>query len=233
MPTRPSRDSTGSDPVDSPQTVLVLTSCTGSKDPVALSGQIAAERLYIGEQHRRLMRGVHALRESPSALDVDLRILSAGYGVVRGSKRLRTYDASFSGLGGPAIDEEAERLRIRTSLRSLLRRDHALILLLLGEDYMRAAGIGSETRLGGPTIAFGGRWLKRRGGDLPLRVIPAGREEAGRYSCGVVGLKGELAARLLELIACEPEIVSGLPDPDVDVLEMLDRVGDGPELAIV
>lgn len=232
MPTRPSHGSVGSDSVDSPRTVLVLTSCTGRKDPAALSGQVTAERLYIGEQHRRLMRGVRALRESPSALDVDLRILSAGHGVVKGSRRLKTYDASFSGLGGPAIDQEAERLRIRTSLRSLLRRDHALILLLLGEDYMRAAGIGSATRLGGPTIAFGGRWLERRGEDLPLRVVSAGREEAGRYSCGVVGLKGELAARLLELIAREPEVVNSLFDPDVEVLEMLDRVGGKPDMAV-
>jgi hypothetical protein len=231
MPTRPSRGSAGSDPVDSPQTVLILTSCTSRKDPGA-SGQVAAERLYIGEQHRRLMRGVKALRESPSALDVDLRILSAGHGVVRGSKRLKTYDASFSGLGGPAIDEEAERLRIRTSLRNLLCRDHALILLLLGEDYMRAAGIGSATELGGPTIAFGGRWLKRRGEDLPLRVVPAGREEARHYSCGVVGLKGELAARLLEAIAREPEVIDDVSHPDADVVEMLDDVGGGePEPA--
>jgi hypothetical protein len=231
MPTRPSRGSAGSDPVDNP-TVLVLTSCTGRKDPGAFSARVAAERLYVGEQHRRLMRGVRALRESPAALDVDLRILSAGHGVVRGSRRLKAYDASFSGLGGPAIDEEAERLRIRTSLRNLLRRDHALTLLLLGENYMRAAGIGSATKLGGPTIAFGGRWLERRGGDLPLRVVPAGREEARRYSCGVVGLKGELAARLLELIAREPEVVNDLSDPGVDVLEILDRVGGEPELAV-
>jgi hypothetical protein len=232
MPMRPSRGFAGSDPVDSSRTVLVLTSCTGRKDPAALSGQVAAECLYIGEQHRRLMRGVHALRESPSALDVDLRILSAGHGVVKGSRRLKTYDASFSGLGGPAIDEEAERLRIRTSLRNLLRRDHALILLLLGEDYMRAAGIGSTTKLGGPTIAFGGRWLERRGEDLPLRVVPAGREEARHYSCGVVGLKGELAARLLEVIAREPEVIDDVSDPNVDIVEMLDRVGGEPELAL-
>lgn len=210
--------------MDSPRTVLVLTSCTGRKDPAALSAGLAAEDLYVGEQQRRLMRGVRVLRRACPEIDVDLRILSARHGVVRGSRRLRAYDASFSGLGGPAIDRAAKHLRIRASLRRLLHREHDLILLLLGEDYMRAAGIGPATKLGGPTIAFGGRWLSRREDGLPLRVVPAGRNEARRYSCGVVGLKGEMAARLLESIASAPEILDRLLDPDLDMLDLLDEV---------
>lgn len=213
--------------MSSPRTVLVLTSCTGRKDPAALSGGLAAEDLYVGEQHRRLMRGVRDLRAA-AGVGIDLRILSARHGVVRGSRRLRAYDNSFSGLGGPEIDRAAEALRVRGSLRNLLRGEHSLILLLLGEDYMRAAGIGPASKIGSPTIAFGGRWLLRKGSDLPLRVIPAGRREARRFSCGVVGLKGELAARLLRLIAREPDLLDALLDPDVDVLDLLDVVS-GPE----
>lgn len=208
----------------SSRTVLVLTSCTGRKDPAALSGGLAAEDLYVGEQQRRLMRGVRALRGACPNIDVDLRILSARHGVVRGSRRLRAYDASFSGLGGPEIDRAAKHLRIRGSLGPLLRREHDLILLLLGEDYMRAAGIGPATKLGGPTIAFGGRWLSRREDGLALRVVSAGRNEARRYSCGVVGLKGEMAARLLESIAFGADILDRLLDPDLDLLDLLDRV---------
>jgi hypothetical protein len=183
---------------------------------------LAAEDLYVGEQHRRLMGGVRDLRAAQPGIDVDLRIVSARHGVVRGSRRLRSYDASFSGLGGPQIDRAAEGLRIRGSLRTHLREERSLILLLLGEDYMRAAGIGPTTKLGGPTIAFGGRWLVRRGGDLPLRVVPAGRKEAQRFSCGVVGLKGELAARLLRLMAHEPDLLDDLLDLDLDLLDLLD-----------
>lgn len=214
--------------MNSPRTVLVITSCTGRKDPAALSGGLAAEDLYVGEQHRRLMQAVRELRAAGAGIDIDLRILSARHGVVRGSRRLRAYDTSFSGLGGPDIDRAAEALRVRGSLRNLLGGEHSLILLLLGEDYMRAAGIGPTTRIGSPTIAFGGRWLVRKGADLPLRVIPAGRREARRFSCGVVGLKGELAARLLRLIAREPDLLNDLLDPNVDVLDLLDVVS-GPE----
>lgn len=204
------------------RSVLVLTSCTGRKDPAADSGGVAAEDLYVGEQHGRLMRGVRALRDERRDVQIDLRILSARHGVVRGSRRLRSYDASFSGLGGPEIDRVAEDLRVRASLRNLLRQERDLILLLLGETYMRAAGIGPATRLGGPTIAFGGRWLERREESLPLRVVPAGRREARRFSCGVVGLKGELAGRLLELVARESDLLDDVLDPDLDLLDLLD-----------
>ena len=216
--------------MDSSQTILVLTSCTAKKDPAASSGFLAAERLYVGEQHKRLMRGVCAFREESSGFDLDLRILSARHGVLAASRRVAAYDASFAGLGGPAIDAIAEQLRVRASLQRLLRRHHALTLLLLGEDYMRAAGIGPATVLGGPTIAFGGRWLIRRRNQLSLRVVPAGREETRRFSCGVVGLKGELASRLLGLIAREPEVVDRLADPDVDVLAMLETARSGADL---
>lgn len=230
MPTTPSRDCAGSDPMTRKRTVLVLTSCTGRKDPAAASGGLAAEDLYVGEQHTRLMRGVRALRDGRNDIDVDLRILSARHGVVRGSRRLRTYDASFSGLGGPAIDRAAEDLRVRGALRTLLRQERDLILFLLGEDYMRAAGIGPTTKLGGPTVAFGGRWLSRLEEGLPLRVVPAGRREARRFSCGVVGLKGELAGRLLDLIAREPHRLDDLLDPNIDVLDLLDEVPVTAEL---
>ena len=231
MPTRRSRDCDGSEAMDSSRTALVLTSCTGRKDPAATFEELAAEDLYQGEQHKRLMRGVRALREARWGVDVDLRIVSAAHGVVRGSKRLRAYDASFSGLGGPAIDEVAENLSIRASVGRLLCHGYDLILLLLGEDYMRAAGIGSETRFGSPTIAFAGRRLKQQEESLPLRVVPAGREEARRFSCGVVGLKGEMAGRLLELIARRPEVFDDLVDLDLDLLDLLDGVPEEAALA--
>ncbi len=228
MRTRPSPGCAGNGAMDSARTVLILTSCTGRKDPAAVSGGLAAEDLYVGEQHTRLMRGVRSLRKAQ--WDVDLRILSARHGVVRGSRRLRAYDASFSGLGGPAIDRAAKDLRVRGSLRNLLRGERDLILFLLGEDYMRAAGIGPTTKLGGPTIAFGGRSLSRREERLPLRVVPAGRCEARRFSCGVVGLKGELAGRLLYLVGHEPRLLDDLLNPDLDLLDLLDTAPGAEKL---
>ena len=42
--------------------VNVITSCTGRKVTLSRGEKVAAERLYCGQQHLRLMRGVDRLR---------------------------------------------------------------------------------------------------------------------------------------------------------------------------
>jgi hypothetical protein len=210
--------------MDRSRTILVLSSCTGRKVIDANTSTASAERLYVGEQHRRLMRGVNAFRAADCSYEIDLRILSAGFGMVTGSRLLPLYDRSFAGLAGEAIDERSAEVGIPRALARVLSRNHALAILLLGEDYMRAAAIGSTTRFGGPTIAFGGAALTRRAASLPLRVVPATKSEARRFSCGLIGLKGELGGRLLALLSGEPSLISSLPDSDADLLGMLDRV---------
>lgn len=203
--------------------ILVVTSCTGLKAAGAGDPPLPAERLYTGEQHRRLMRGANAFRAAANGLQLDLRILSAGHGLVRGERRLRSYDTSFAGLRKGEMERRSEELGIPADLGRLLARPYRLIVLLLGEDYMRAAALGPGTRLGGPAIAFGGAGLARRLQGLPgLKVVPAGKREARRFSCGLVGLKGELGGRLLHLLAGRPELIPRLADPAVDVLPLLE-----------
>jgi hypothetical protein len=210
--------------MDRSRTILVLSSCTGRKVIDARSSTARAERLYVGEQHRRLMLGVNAFRAADCGYEIDLRILSAGFGMVAGSRRLPLYDRSFAGLEGEAIDERSAEVGIPGAVARILSRDYALAILLLGEDYMRAAAIGPTTRFGGPAIAFGGAALSRRSASLPLRVVPATKSEARRFSCGLVGLKGEMGGRLLALLSGEPSLITELPDSDIDMLGMLDRV---------
>lgn len=210
--------------MDRSKTVLVLSSCTNRKIIDAKTSKASAERLYAGEQHRRVMRGVGMFRAAACGYEIDLRILSAGFGLVAGSRRLPFYDCSFAGLGGEAIDERSAEVGIPGALARVLARTHALTILLLGEDYMRAAAIGPTTRFGGPAIAFGGAALSRRSASLSLRVVPATKSEARRFSCGFVGLKGEMGGRLLALLSGEPALIPDLPDSDVELLAMLDRV---------
>ena len=106
--------------------VLVITSCTGEKGRrVAEGAQLAdfrkgaahvrkreaeiadllrsAEELYTGQQHVRLMRGVAAFRAAHPTNGkgpaLDLRILSAGYGIVPGSPEARPLRGDVSGHG--------------------------------------------------------------------------------------------------------------------------------------
>lgn len=52
-----------------------------------------AEDLYSGQQHVRLMRGIHGYQSANgNKADVDLWILSAGYGLVPGDQNLLLTD---------------------------------------------------------------------------------------------------------------------------------------------
>jgi hypothetical protein len=209
--------------VDEHRAILVITSCTGLKSIGPGDDPVPAERLYRGEQHRRLMRGVESFRAASPGWDLDLRIVSAGHGVVGGREPLGFYDESFAGVPAMEIERRAAARGIPATIAARLAKPYALGLLLLGDDYMRAASLRPETELGGPTLAFGGGALANRfAGSSSLEVVPAGKREARRFSCGLVGLKGELAGRLLGLLATRPDLVGQVTAPDFDVLGLLD-----------
>ena len=214
-----------------PGRILVLTSCTSLK--VAGSDPMPAERMYLGEQHRRLMRGVDRFRRTIGDPQIDLRIVSAGHGLIRGHSPTTPYDESFSGLGRHAIAARAESLGIPEAVADALEHPYVLALLLLGDDYMNAAAIDGKSAMGGPTIAFGGTGLAARLGSHPnVSVVPARKAEASRFHCGLVGLKGELAGRLLGLLAESQELVSTIALwPGTATLDVLDECPAGLAVA--
>src|SRR4051812_1872066 len=99
-----------------PDRVTVVTSCTGVK--AAAPGAVPAEDLYRGQQHLRLMRGVRRLRDAGT--QVDLWVVSAGYGLVRGSDPVERYDRTFTGLRASKRQEAAQRLGIPAAIRDVL-----------------------------------------------------------------------------------------------------------------
>ena len=122
--------------------ILVVTSCTGEKvvespDQLTLDDfrrgatHVAeketalkpllrsAEDLYSGLQHIRLMKGLRAAREA-GRLDVELQVLSAGYGLVFGGAMPAPYEATFAGMKGPELREWARTLRVPQAIGKLL-----------------------------------------------------------------------------------------------------------------
>ena len=161
--------------------VLVITSCTGEKSvesPKALKlsdfqkgaehvrnreTEIVdllrpAEELYTGQQHVRLMRGVadfraaHPTNGKGSALD--LRILSAGYGIVSGLQKLVAYEATFQGMGKTELRKWAATLGVPAAFREAVATPYDLALVLLGDDYLDACALDASVKLGGPTLLF-------------------------------------------------------------------------------
>ena len=135
--------------------IVILTSCTGAKqyapdnqlvqhdfrlDPEAfqireaeLSGSMMpAELMYTGQQHKRLMRGVNALRAA-NQFDVDLQIVSAGYGLITGSKLIAPYECTFQTMNTHEIAEWSDLLNIPAATHDLFQHPADLIIVALGE----------------------------------------------------------------------------------------------------
>lgn len=202
--------------------LLVLTSCTGSKAPVARRAPVRAERLYTGQQHVRLMRGVEEYRRgSQSFGTLDLRIVSAGHGVVQANESLLYYDDTFSGLQKTALAQRSRELGIPSQVGSLLANRWQLALVLLGDFYLQAASLSPDFNFGGRTLVFASPKAAARFGSTDfLTVVPLDNRHARRFSCGLTSLKGELACRLLQRVTRDGE--TALPqDPD-HVLDWLE-----------
>jgi Family of unknown function (DUF6884) len=216
--------------------ILVLTSCTASKVHIRPGEAVPAEDLYTGQQHVRLMRGVHTYRSAGEPQGpLDLRILSAGHGVVASSTLLRPYDATFVGMSRASVRRAGHELAVPEAVRGLLGQRRRLAVLLLGEDYLHATALTPSLRLGAPTIAFASPKSVRR---LPqvenLHPIPLDNRDAKRFSCGLIGLKGDLAARLLTRLAAPA--TTPVPLDDVALLDWLTlcswpELPSGPALA--
>lgn len=224
--------------------ILIITSCTGEKaiesaeqltledfrkgqahighceDKLA-SQMLTAEELYSGMQHQRLMRGVLAAR-TQSGLDINLNIVSAGYGLIPGFRKLLPYEATFTGMKTAEAKIWAKQLNIANDARKLLAEPYDLALILLGDNYLQALALDSDVKLGGPTILFCG---KASATKLPvlngLQTIVLANKDATRFACGMIGIKGELASRILERIATDPNELQSTLKAGAQLLDKL------------
>jgi hypothetical protein len=204
--------------------LLVVSSCTASKVKTPEGSPRAAEALYTGQQHVRLMRGVSQYRQADHpAGRLRFRILSAFYGVLAPGRRVFAYDHTFSGASAALIRGEARDMGIPADVRRLLARPFDAAVLLLGEPYLRACDLDADLRLGGPVLSFCSPAVARRMPRIKgLRTIALTNAEAQRFSCGLIALKGELGGRLLSRLSADPGEISVLRSPRSDILAWLE-----------
>jgi hypothetical protein len=185
--------------------IRVITTCTSRKVALeteldqALPGMTApvtlpAERLYAGEQHRRLMAGVTAVRDR---FRVDLWVISASAGLIPGDEEIAPYDESFSALPSGRAREQAERLGIAKDLRRLVAEPCKLTILLAGNDYFDAARLDEQVDWASPTLAL---VSPSRADRMPihpnLRPLVVGQTLAREWSLPLTLLKGEIVRRV-------------------------------------
>jgi hypothetical protein len=225
--------------------ILVITSCTGEKSvesvdqptlddfkrgPIHVTKleaamkdlMLPAEALYTGLQHARLMRGINAVRKLPG-FEVDLKVLSAGYGLVNADRKLAPYEATFAGMKKSELQAWARQLNVSRDVACVLGESYDLALVLLGEDYLAACELASDLQLGGPAIFFCSAATAKKLPKVPgLASVIVTNAEAKRFGCGLVGLKGEVSARILERLGSDAKSLASLVKAGADVLGLAD-----------
>jgi hypothetical protein len=197
--------------------ILVITSCTKDKvfpshlSPV-LAGQLwdesdddrvvrnygelekyrmTAADLYHGLQHTELMQAVRLLRRTFGATCVEVKIISAGFGVVEELTLLPPYEATFAGLSTHAITALSPRLRIPQRINELMSGSYDCAFFLLGETYLLSLGLPFNSDPSFPCL-----FLASPKSLLPTRHpyyrVPTGKDESIAFRYNMVGLKGHL-----------------------------------------
>ena len=225
--------------------ILVITSCTGEKI-VDSDRQLTAEdfqkgaahiakrekelkdllrtagEIYSGDQHVKLMAGVDQARQSGH--EIDLHVLSAGYGLIPEERKVAPYEITFATMKSKELRGWADTLHVPEDFRKIVSAPYDFGMILLGDNYLAACNLDETVKFGGPTLLFCGTGMAKK---LPkmanVRVVPISNPEAKRFSCGLIGLKGELASRVLRGIA-KPSAVKNILDPRFDVLKWLDMI---------
>jgi len=226
--------------------ILIITSCTGEK-VVDSDRQLTSEdfqkghphvakrekelkkflrtagEIYSGDQHLKLMGGVAQARKS--GLEIDLHVLSAGYGLIPEERKVAPYEITFATMKSKELRDWADTLHVTEDFRKTVSTSYDFGMILLGDNYLAACDLDEKVPFGGPTLLFCGTGMAKKLPKLKnVRIIPISNPEAKRFSCGLIGLKGELASRVLQGIS-EPSATKHLLDAKVDILKWLDTKG--------
>ena len=142
--------------------ILVITSCTSTKkhkpdnqlqiedfcSPNRLAERTAdlkpyevpAAKMYTGQQHKLVLEGLEQVRGDCAESDIDLSIISAGYGLLRADEPIVPYDVTFTGLRVKALLARRDALELHRKVGNLIK-DYELVFFLLGREYVRALQI--------------------------------------------------------------------------------------------
>lgn len=210
--------------------ILVVTSCTGEKrfkpenqlvledfkDSTRLQKRenqlvnfaCRAGQIYTGAQHLQVMEGVGLLRQSFGQEAVDLRILSAGYGLIREDKNIVPYEVTFNTMKRSEVDEWAKFLKIHSMFEKAIA-GYDLVFVLLGDNYLRSLSLPVETSLDQTLVFLASKTSATYIRDLVAQtfILPLSNVQAKQYSYGLVGLKGFLFKRFAENVAKQPQLL--------------------------
>jgi hypothetical protein len=216
--------------------LLFITSCTGRKahklenqlvwDDFRLLGtealwqkeesldafRLPARDMYTGQQHVRLLRGLDALRKACPQIRVDLKIISAGYGLIDENVPIVPYEMTFNTLKAKALREWADFLKLPYWVLSVMAV-YDLTIFLLGEKYLRAVNLPPKLEIPGACIFLTGKGSRPYLPSGPdVQTIFLANQDAKRLGAGLVALKGRVVEILGEHVNHDPGFIERMFD---------------------
>lgn len=232
--------------------IQILTSCTGAKRfspdgqltrkdfkhlydrPRFLSletklqaYQTPAAELYTGQQHLRLLKGISNFKETCPEAEINLWIVSAGYGLIPAYKPIVPYECTFQGMGVKELQSWSTFLKIPDAVRTFFLQNSDLTIVLLSESYLRALALDGNVYYASPTLFMLSKNTRKYVmGQGQYHRLTLQTADTRRFSCGFVGLKGEVARRLLDYLSRHKNLLQDAFFQENDnLLDILQTVG--------
>lgn len=152
-----------------------------------------AGQLYRGTQHQEIMRGVELLRNVFGHHAVEVKIISAGFGLVDEHQPIPPYEATFAGVGSSKIKTISKRLSIPSSVSALLAGSYSCAFFLLGEGYLRSLGLPyPDTPVFPCFFLVSPTNQKYVPQGAAYHRIQVDESDVRAFGCGMIGIKGHL-----------------------------------------
>jgi hypothetical protein len=98
---------------------------------------LPAAEMYAGLQHLEILRGLKSIRKAVPEIRWNLKIVSAGYGLVDENDIIYPYDVTFKKMGTKRLKVWSESISIPAKIRASLSSED-MVIFLLGSDYLRS-----------------------------------------------------------------------------------------------
>jgi len=164
---------------------------------------VSARDIYTGPQNTELVKAVDLLR-TIAKVEVQLIIVSAGFGVLQEQDLIPPYDCSFTNMKMAKVRKRSQELKIQSSITKIANKGFDIAYLALGKRYLASLGKDTLLEFQMPTIVFHGQES-----DQLIR-IPCSTETVKAFSKrghkihGVVGFKGDLLGILARYALQKP-----------------------------
>ncbi|MGE0085289.1 MAG: tRNA-guanine transglycosylase DpdA [Desulfococcaceae bacterium] len=200
--------------------ILILTSCTGEKahapenrliqedfqqmgspyfekrEKELSAFTLPAGEMYTGMQHVLLKKGLDLLRNSCPDIQFDMKIVSAGYGLLDEHTPIVPYEMTFSGMKAKDLRKWSDFLALPAKIPAALSGYDAVVFLL-GKEYLRSLDLSKNSDIPANCIFICGKCGQRHLPEGPrVHSLTLDNKDARRLGAPLVSLKG----RVMEIL---------------------------------